>query len=167
MRALNGVFLANPSPQEPWGKWGRKSIRAKGHGGRQENPSNSTREKFIWTHRDWDSIHRQALHQALYMYIMASSLVFLLDSWITELVDLWFLSLSCLFVSFNSTELVFVLYITLYYTPLEVSFTNERERKRWHLDGKCGETGSHSHSNNHTWFDLRPTPWHGTHIQYC
>lgn len=96
--AWNGLSLPlphhhhqNQELREPYGGGSKKNLRVRGDRGKQENTAFWINWlKIIWVHRDWSNMHRPCpgLYQVLYVYIIATTLVFLWDCWVCEWVDL-------------------------------------------------------------------------------
>lgn len=96
------------------------TLRAQGYHWRQ-NGDKKRKWKILWVHRVWSSKHRAcvSLDQFFCTYIIASSLVFLCDSWLWKGVDLWHFCLllklffSC-WVVISNIDMIVLLYMIIF-----------------------------------------------------
>lgn len=151
MRFLHQFFPSDH--KKPGRRRGRKSIKTRGDEGLQENKGPwervNQREQSSYELSDWSNKHSYYLdlHQNPCVYIIASTLIFLWDSWVRARVSLWFFclflgafSFSC-FVQFCYD--VFLTLFTVFYFVmfccylLETcfSYSNERQKGRGGAEG--------------------------------
>lgn len=112
------------------------TLRAQGYHWRQ-NGDKKRKWKILWVHRVWSSKHRAcvSLDQFFCTYIIASSLVFLCDSWLWKGMDLWhfclllklfFLLLGCYFQHWYDS---FALYDYIFFCHVSADELNGKSEK--------------------------------------